>query len=106
MMMMPVGFRFQPTDEELVGFYLLNKVRGEDMGWDGIREIDIYGEKAPWEFCGGQEKLYIFTRLKRLSKNRVARTAGGAVYGMRILRTKCVMLRVMLLGSGNSSVSR
>jgi hypothetical protein len=77
MMMMPVGFRFQPTDEELVGFYLLNKVRGEDMGWDGIREIDIYGEKAPWEFCGGQEKLYIFTRLKRLSKNRVARTAGG-----------------------------
>jgi hypothetical protein len=29
MMMMPAGFRFQPTDEELVGFYLLNKVRGK-----------------------------------------------------------------------------
>jgi hypothetical protein len=76
-MMMPVGFRFQPTDEELVGFYLLNKVRGEDVGWDGIREIDVYGEKAPWQFCGDQEKLYIFTRLKKLGKNRVGRTAGG-----------------------------
>ncbi|XP_059432120.1 NAC domain-containing protein 41-like [Corylus avellana] len=81
MMMMPVGFRFEPTDEELVGFYLLNKVRGEDLGWDGIGEFDIYGETAPWQFCGDQEKLYVFTRLKNLSKNRVARTAGcGGVW--------------------------
>jgi hypothetical protein len=81
MMMMPVGFRFRPTDEELVGFYLLNKVRGEDLGWDGIGEFDIYGEKAPWEFCGDQEeKLYVFTRLKQLSKNRVSRTAGCGVW--------------------------
>ncbi|XP_059451331.1 NAC domain-containing protein 19-like [Corylus avellana] len=77
---MPVGFRFQPTDEELVAFYLLNKVRGEDLGWDGIGEFDIYGEKAPWQFCGDQEKLYVFTRLKKLSKNRVARTAGCGVW--------------------------
>ena len=27
-----VEFCFQPTDEELVGFYLLNEVRGEDLG--------------------------------------------------------------------------
>ncbi|XP_059436802.1 NAC domain-containing protein 41-like [Corylus avellana] len=77
---MPVGFRFEPTDEELVGFYLLNKVRGEDIGWDGIGEFDIYGEKDPWQFCGDQEKLYVFTRLKQLSKNRVARTAGCGVW--------------------------
>ncbi|XP_059439493.1 NAC domain-containing protein 19-like [Corylus avellana] len=78
---MPVGFRFEPTDEELVGFYLLNKARGEDVGWDGIRDFDIYGEKAPWQFCGDQEeKLYVFTRLKKLSKNRVARTAGCGVW--------------------------
>jgi hypothetical protein len=87
MMMMPVGFCFQPTDEELVSFYLLKRVRGEDLGWDGIGEFDIYGENAPWqfcgnqEFCGDQEKLYVFTRLKKLSKNRVARTAGcGGVW--------------------------
>jgi hypothetical protein len=81
MMMMPVGYRFQPTDDELVGFYLLKKVRGEELGWDGIGELDIYGEKAPWQFCGDQEKLYVFTRLKYLSKNRVARTAGcGGVW--------------------------
>ena len=65
MMMMPVGFRFQPTDEELVGFYLLKKVREEDLGWDGIGEFDVYGEKAPVQFCDDQEKLYVFIRLKK-----------------------------------------
>jgi hypothetical protein len=80
MMMIPVGFHFQPTDEELVLFYLLNKVRGEDLGWDGIGEFDIYGEKDPWQFCGDQEKLYVFTRLKKLSKNRIVRTAGCGVW--------------------------
>ncbi|GLT65501.1 hypothetical protein SLA2020_379310 [Shorea laevis] len=82
-MMLPAGFRFQPTDEELISFYLLRKVRGEELGWDGIGESDIYGEKAPWQICGDlcdQEKLYVFTRLKKLSKNRVARSAGCGVW--------------------------
>jgi hypothetical protein len=40
----------------------------------------MYGEKAPWQICDQEEKVYFFTRLKKLSKNRVARTAGCGVW--------------------------
>ncbi|XP_008244175.1 PREDICTED: NAC domain-containing protein 19-like [Prunus mume] len=39
---LPVGFRFRPTDEELVDYYLKNKVQGMDFHAEGIiDEIDI-----------------------------------------------------------------
>jgi hypothetical protein len=44
----------------------------------------IYMVKTPWQiygdFCDQEEKLYNFTRLKKLSRNRVARTAGCGVW--------------------------
>jgi len=79
---LPVGFRFRPSDEELVRDYLLKKVMGEELPWDGIGECDLYGEKPPWEICGDQEgeKVYFFAKLRKLSKSRVARTAGSGVW--------------------------
>lgn len=78
-MIPPVGFRFRPSDEEIIIGYLLKKVRGQELSWDGIHEFDLYGEKAPWEMFDGlhgeEEKHYLFTSLKKFSK-RVARTAG------------------------------
>jgi hypothetical protein len=80
--MLPLGFRFKPTDEELISHYLVNRVKGEQLSWDGIPDCDLYGEKPPWEICGDkeEEKAYFFTELKKLSKNRVARTAGCGVW--------------------------
>ncbi|XP_062173478.1 NAC domain-containing protein 41-like [Alnus glutinosa] len=79
--MLPLGFRFKPTDEELISHYLVNKVKGEQLSWDGIPDCDLYGEKPPWEICGDKdEKAYFFTELKKLSKNRVARTTGCGVW--------------------------
>jgi len=82
--MLPVGFRFRPSDEELITNYLLNKVKGEPLPWDDILESDMYGEKSLWQICGDlcdqEENLYFFTRLKKLSKNRVARTTGYGVW--------------------------
>ncbi|XP_062175739.1 NAC domain-containing protein 41-like [Alnus glutinosa] len=78
--MLPLGFRFMPTDEELISHYLVKKVKGEELSWDGIPDCDLYGEKPPWEICGDQEKVYFFTTLKKLSKNRVSRTAGCGVW--------------------------
>jgi hypothetical protein len=46
---LPVGFRFRPSDEELVRDYLLKKVKGEELPWDGIGECDLYGGKPPWQ---------------------------------------------------------
>lgn len=43
------GFRFHPTDEELVGFYLRAKVDTKSMKVDHlIQEIDIY-KQNPWD---------------------------------------------------------
>ncbi|XP_062175571.1 NAC domain-containing protein JA2-like [Alnus glutinosa] len=79
---LPAGFRFCPSDEELVRDYLLKKAMGEELPWDGIGECDLYGEKPPWEICGDQEgeKVYFFAKLRKLNKSRVARTAGSGVW--------------------------
>ncbi|KAI4384065.1 hypothetical protein MLD38_009834 [Melastoma candidum] len=42
------GFRFHPTDEELVRYYLMRKVSGKRLRFDPISEIDIY-KSEPWD---------------------------------------------------------
>ncbi|XP_021852891.1 NAC domain-containing protein 71 isoform X1 [Spinacia oleracea] len=45
---LPPGFRFHPTDEELVGYYLKRKVQGEEIELEVIPVIDFY-KFDPWE---------------------------------------------------------
>ncbi|KAE9465348.1 hypothetical protein C3L33_02742, partial [Rhododendron williamsianum] len=45
------GFRFHPTDQELVGFYLRRKVFGKPFRFDPISVIDIY-KCEPWDLPG------------------------------------------------------
>ncbi|XP_060170399.1 NAC domain-containing protein 71-like [Lycium barbarum] len=62
------GFIFKPNDEQLVGFYLKNKVNSEYHG-DVIPDIDLRME--PWDIKDalvayeGQEKWYYFGRINR-----------------------------------------
>lgn len=42
------GFRFHPTDEELVGFYLKRKVEKKPLRIDLIKQVDIY-KYDPWD---------------------------------------------------------
>ncbi|KAJ1266591.1 hypothetical protein BS78_08G164200 [Paspalum vaginatum] len=42
------GFRFHPTDQELVGFYLKRKVEKKGFSIDIIKEIDVY-KHDPWD---------------------------------------------------------
>ena len=42
------GFRFHPTDEELVGFYLKRKVEKKLFSIDLIKHVDIY-KYDPWD---------------------------------------------------------
>ncbi|CAL5188126.1 unnamed protein product [Lathyrus oleraceus] len=44
----PPGFRFHPTDEELVGYYLRKKIASQKIDLDVIREIDLY-RIEPWD---------------------------------------------------------
>ncbi|KAI5084024.1 hypothetical protein GOP47_0000193 [Adiantum capillus-veneris] len=45
---LPPGFRFSPTDEELVVHYLKNRACGKDYHQGVIAEVDIY-KHEPWD---------------------------------------------------------
>ncbi|KAG9452410.1 hypothetical protein H6P81_005314 [Aristolochia fimbriata] len=53
----PPGFRFHPTDEELVDYYLRKKVASRRIDLDVIKDIDLY-KIEPWDL---QEKCKIGT---------------------------------------------
>ncbi|KAK8320929.1 hypothetical protein V6Z12_A12G068700 [Gossypium hirsutum] len=47
----PPGFRFHPTDDELVGYYLRKKVASQKIDLDVITDIDLY-RIEPWDLQG------------------------------------------------------
>ncbi|KAL2540080.1 NAC domain-containing protein 7 [Abeliophyllum distichum] len=44
----PPGFRFHPTDEELVDYYLRRKVTSRRIDFDVIKDVDLY-KIEPWD---------------------------------------------------------
>ncbi|KAG6502720.1 transcription factor JUNGBRUNNEN 1-like [Zingiber officinale] len=70
------GFRFHPTDEELVGFYLRRKVQKKRLSIEIIREMEIY-KYEPWDLptgnvtTGGEKEWYFFCRRGRKYRNSV-----------------------------------
>ncbi|XP_073149791.1 NAC domain-containing protein 54-like [Henckelia pumila] len=48
---LPPGFRFHPTDEELVAYYLKRKINGRKIELEVIPEVDLY-KCEPWDLPG------------------------------------------------------
>ena len=47
----PPGFRFHPTEEELLGFYLSRVALGKKLHFDIIGTLNIY-RHDPWDLPG------------------------------------------------------
>lgn len=62
------GFRFHPTDEELVLFYLKRKVQQRPLSIELIRQLDIY-KYDPWDLPS-KPKIHFLLFVILLSQER------------------------------------
>ncbi|XP_057463502.1 protein FEZ-like [Actinidia eriantha] len=66
------GFRFHPTDEELVGFYLKQKIQQRSLPIELIKQVDIY-KYDPWDLpklaCTGEKEWYFYCPRDRKYRN-------------------------------------
>jgi hypothetical protein len=63
------GFRFHPTDEELVSFYLKKKIQQKPISIELIRQLDIY-KFDPWDLPSKLE-TYTFLVIYPFLTNRL-----------------------------------
>ncbi|KAG8072958.1 hypothetical protein GUJ93_ZPchr0006g40769 [Zizania palustris] len=76
------GFRFHPTDEELVSYYLRRRVQGRRLRIDAIAEVDLY-RLEPWDLPSlsrirsRDAQWYFFARLDRKVTGAGAGGRGG-----------------------------
>ncbi|XP_011097796.1 transcription factor JUNGBRUNNEN 1 [Sesamum indicum] len=68
------GFRFHPTDDELVGFYLRRKVEKRPISIELIKQADIY-KYDPWDLPKssnvGDKEWYFFCKRGRKYRNSI-----------------------------------
>ncbi|PIN17051.1 hypothetical protein CDL12_10283 [Handroanthus impetiginosus] len=82
---LPPGFRFHPTDEELVMHYLCRRCASQSIAVPIIAEIDLY-KYDPWELPGkalyGEKEWYFFSPRDRKYPNgsRPNRAAGSGYW--------------------------
>ncbi|KAK6151565.1 hypothetical protein DH2020_014200 [Rehmannia glutinosa] len=71
--MLPVGFAFQPKDEELIVHYLMKKLKNEPLPPNKIYSVNLYDFSPDRlvDILGENEdnELYIFTERKKISSN-------------------------------------
>lgn len=48
---LPPGFRFHPTDEELITYYLVNKISDASFTGRAIADVDL-NKSEPWDLPG------------------------------------------------------
>ncbi|KAK7353674.1 hypothetical protein VNO80_19125 [Phaseolus coccineus] len=82
---LPPGFRFHPTDDELVNHYLCRKCAGQPIAVPIIKEVDLY-KFDPWQLPEmgfyGEKEWYFFSPRDRKYPNgsRPNRAAGSGYW--------------------------
>lgn len=72
------GFRFHPTDEELVVFYLRRKVHNKPLAIELIKQIDIY-KYSPWDL----PRTYVLTIMTTSVSKLSSSTSDGFLNGWK-----------------------
>ena len=78
---LPPGFRFHPTDEELITYYLLKKVLDSSFSGRAIAEIDL-NKCEPWHLPGPKSNSYL-TFVSNQSN-----TSTSTLYSLRLVETE------------------
>nr|CAB3483039.1 unnamed protein product [Digitaria exilis] len=90
---LPAGFRFFPTDEELITCYLARKAMDASFTSPAIRDVDLY-KSEPWDLpCGGgdlQEGYFFCTRGSKYLSGVRARRATRLGYWKSTGKDKAV----------------
>ncbi|XP_047339541.1 protein CUP-SHAPED COTYLEDON 1-like [Impatiens glandulifera] len=65
---LPPGFRFHPMDEELIDYYLVNKILDANFTTRAITDVDL-NKFEPWDLPGkakmGKKEWYFFNQRDR-----------------------------------------
>ncbi|XP_022860409.1 NAC domain-containing protein 104-like [Olea europaea var. sylvestris] len=88
----PPGFRFKPTEQELITLFLKRKAMGFPLTCNRIIDRNLYGKNGtpwdvfsnndPWEIVGDSEvdvlkkEIYVFTKLEKITRKHIVRVAG------------------------------
>ncbi|XP_019160621.1 PREDICTED: NAC domain-containing protein 55-like isoform X1 [Ipomoea nil] len=76
----PTGYRFRPTDMELLGFLALFVTGSLSLSWYPMKEKNLYSGEEPWQLFGNSKERirYYFTPLKKKNprNSRYRRTIG------------------------------
>ncbi|XP_039045755.1 NAC domain-containing protein 41-like isoform X1 [Hibiscus syriacus] len=96
---MPIGFRFQPTDEELVVHYLKRKALCLPLPASVIPEFDVL-QTDPWSLPAGdwKENKYFFSTRKDSDSTKKCKRVDGSGYWKPIGKEK------QILASGTTNV--
>lgn len=101
----PPGFRFHPTEEELVGYYLRRKINSLKIDLDVIIEIDLY-RIEPWDIQGKcklgyeeQNEWYFFSHKDRkYPTGKRTNRATSAGFWKATGRDKAVLSKESIIG--------
>ncbi|XP_050226603.1 NAC domain-containing protein 7-like [Mercurialis annua] len=101
----PPGFRFHPTDEELVDYYLRKKIASKRIDLDVIKDVDLY-KIEPWdlqELCkigtDDQNEWYFFSHKdKKYPTGTRTNRATKAGFWKATGRDKAIYSRHSLIG--------
>ncbi|XP_071693386.1 NAC domain-containing protein 100-like [Rutidosis leptorrhynchoides] len=99
---LPPGFRFHPTDEELITHYLINKFLDNNFSAKAIGEVDM-NKIEPWELPGlakmGEKEWYFFcVRDRKYPTGLRTNRATGAGYWKATGKDKEIFRGKTLIG--------